>query len=263
MDKENLRIPIAIVIAGIFIAGAVYLSNNTPRSENSTETATTQKNQSYTKIRSISATDHIVGNPDANIAIVEYSDTECPACKSFHNTMNRIVTEYAKDGKVAWVYRNMPIDQLHSKSRKEAEAAECVGSLGGPVSYWKMLNNIYAITPSNNELEAAELPKLAVAAGVKLSDFNTCWNSGKMAEKIEQDFEDGFAAMNTESLSGTPLSIIILRKPLSFKATASIQNTFAKMGGIEISDDGKMLGMSGAMPYEVVKMLIEMVLSDK
>src|SRR6185436_7093141 len=75
--------------------------------------------------------DHILGNPNAEVIMVEYSDLECPFCKEFHSTLRRVMNEYGKDGKVAWVYRHFPIDSLHPKARKEAEATECAAELGG------------------------------------------------------------------------------------------------------------------------------------
>lgn len=259
MKNENLRIPIAIVVAGVLIAGAVYLSNATPKTAKTDDQKNQPKTeQSFTKIRPVSAADHIVGNLNANVIFVEYSDTECPFCKRFHGVMNQVASEYAKDGKVAWVYRHMPIDQLHPKSRNESAATECVASLGGENAFWKMLNGIYSITPGNNQLDPAELPKLATAAGVKLADFNSCLASGKFNDKVEADFQDGLVA--TDNMPGTPNSIIILKKPLSESDAANLNSTFVKMGGIGISSDRTMLNMSGAMPYEIVKMLIELAL---
>ncbi len=74
--------------------------------------------------------DHIRGNPDAPVTLVEYSDFECPFCKRFHPTVKRIVDEYG--GRVRWVYRHFPLDEIHPvKARREAAAAECAAELGG------------------------------------------------------------------------------------------------------------------------------------
>ena len=145
MNTENLKIPIAIVIAGLFISLAVYMSNVAPRqsADNANQTKQIPTDYTFTQIRPVTDKDHIVGNPGADIVFVEHSDTECPYCKNFHTTMNKIMTEYAKGGKVAWVYRYMPIDELHSKSRNEAEASECVASLAGEKGFWIFLNKFY------------------------------------------------------------------------------------------------------------------------
>lgn len=97
--------------------------------------------------------DHIAGNPGAELLIVEYSDPECPFCKRFHATMLQVMSEYGKDGKVAWVYRHFPLDSIHSKARREAEAVECAGELGGNDKLWEYLNKLEEITPANNQLD--------------------------------------------------------------------------------------------------------------
>lgn len=108
-------------------------------------TETVQEN-----IRGLQPDDHILGNPDAEIIIVEYSDAECPFCKSFHLTLHQVVDQY--QGKVAWVYRHWPIPQLHPKAPKEAEAFECAGALGGNDMFWKYADKVLETTRSNNTL---------------------------------------------------------------------------------------------------------------
>ena len=92
--------------------------------------------------------DYIFGNPEAEIKIVEFSDLECPFCKSFHVTLHQVVQEY--DGKVAWIYRHFPIDSRHPKADAEAVAVECAGKLGGNEMFWKYIDKLFEVTPSNN-----------------------------------------------------------------------------------------------------------------
>src|SRR3989344_8705442 len=88
--KNKLSMPMAIIVAGILIAGAIYFSSVKPKD-------TTQLNQqieigdaSLENVRAINETDHIRGNINAPVKIVEYSDTECPFCKRFHTTMQQV-----------------------------------------------------------------------------------------------------------------------------------------------------------------------------
>ena len=100
---------------------------------NSTATATETREQVQKEpvgttdaVRPVTREDHIKGNPDAPIKIVEYSDFECPFCKRFHDTMNEVMSE-VDNGQVAWVFRHFPLDQLHPvKARAVAVASECV-----------------------------------------------------------------------------------------------------------------------------------------
>lgn len=220
----NYAIPFAIVVAGLAIAGAIFFSNgqkgilpNVPAQVSGTVDPVTQS-------------DHIVGNPDAKIVIVEYSDTECPFCKSFHPTMQRIMNDYGKDGQVAWVYRHFPLS-FHTKAPKEAEATECANKLGGNTKFWEYINRVFETTPGNNQLDVAELPKIAESAGLDVTAFNNCFNSGEMKTIVDKDIVSGTKA----GVSGTPYSVILVDKKV--------------VGGI-----------NGAQPYEAVKAQIDELL---
>jgi len=119
------------------------------------------------KMNPVTALDHIRGNPDAKVVMVEYSDTECPFCKVFHATMQQVMNDYGKDGRVAWVYRHFPIDSLHSKARKEAEAMECAYDQGGDEKFWSFTDRLYEVTTSNNGLDPNELYNIAKYVGLK------------------------------------------------------------------------------------------------
>jgi protein-disulfide isomerase len=116
-----------------------------------------EKGASKIDLDPVTEKDHIAGNPSADLILVEYSDPECPFCKKFHTTMLQVMDTYGKDGKVAWVYRHFPLDAIHSKARKEAEAIECAGELGGNDKLWAYLNKLEEITPANNQLDPSLL----------------------------------------------------------------------------------------------------------
>jgi protein-disulfide isomerase len=229
---EKLSVPIAIVLAGGLIGVALYFSNNKLNSE-SVKVPAGASSATEVQMRPVTSSDHILGNPNADILIVEYSDTECPYCKQFNTTLHRIIDEYGADGKVAWVYRHFPIDSLHPKARKEAEATECVNELGGASKFWQYLDLIYQTTNSNNSLDPAQLPKLAQQVGVDVTAFNTCLSSGKYADKVEADYQDAIKAGG----QGTPTSILITK-------------------------DGTKTPFQGAQPYENLKAVIDALLAS-
>lgn len=256
MSKENLRLPLAIVLAGLLIAIAIFLSNQAPKDNSATETKKTEAG--FYKIKPISASEHIIGNPNAEAVFVEFSDTECPFCKRFHTTMNQLVADYSKDGKLAWVYRHLPIDGLHSKSRKEAAAAECAGVLGGESTFWQYLNTIYEITPSNDGLDPSLLSKVATDLKLDATAFGKCLNSPEAASKVETYYQDGLVA--SSGLPGTPQSVVFLKKPLTESAENTINLAFSRIrASIEISPDRKVVNISGALPYEALKLFIDTV----
>jgi protein-disulfide isomerase len=230
-SKAFLTVPVAILIAGVLVAASIIYAvgrNSLPADVPADDVA----QGSVDKVRPVSVDEHIWGDAKAPVKIVEFSDTECPFCKMFHPTMKAVVENY--NGQIAWVYRHFPLDQIHPKARKEAEATECAGELGGNDKFWAYLDRLFEITPSNDGLNPAELPKIASHVGLKITDFNKCLNSGRYAKKVEDDYQDGLAA----GAGGTPYSIVIL-------------------------PDGKKIVISGAQPLDNVKKILDLVLRAK
>ncbi len=179
----------------------------------------------------IGPTDHIMGNPAAPVKVIEYSDLECPFCKEFQPTMQKIVSDYA--GQVAWVFREFPLAQLHPKAPHEAEAAECAAEVGGNDGFWAFINRLYAVTPSNNGLDPAQLPQIAADVNLDASKFATCLSSGKYASVVAA------SAAEAQSIGaqGTPFSVVITKS-------------------------GKLSVLNGAYPYAQVKAVIDQALQS-
>lgn len=197
--NDTNKIIMAIVLVGFLIAGSILLKDS-KRPESNTEN-TVQKVE-IENIREVSQDEHILGNKEAEIFIVEYSDTECPFCKVFHNTMHKIITE---NPKVAWVYRHYPIPQLHQKAFNEALATECAWEWGGNDLFWSYTDEIYKRTESNDKLPVEELTQIAVDLQMNVSTFTECLESEKYAKKVENDVLDGEKA----GVQGTPTSFIV------------------------------------------------------
>jgi protein-disulfide isomerase len=244
-SKQNLlTIPTAIVIAGAIIAGSIIYVMK-PGTSGTAANPLVQAPQIM--VKPVTASDHILGNPNAKIKIVEYSDTSCPYCKVFHNTMRKLMNEYGASGNVAWVYRSFPIDKpgtlpdggiLHPNAGREAQALECAASLGGNDKFWAYTNRLYEITPSvtgatPNGLDQAELPKIAEFVGLNVKEFKDCLDSGRFKDKVEQQYQDGLNI----GIEGTPSSIMI-------------------------TPDGKNVPIPGAEPYDSLKAAIDAVLAQ-
>lgn len=233
----TLTMPIAIVIAGVLIAGAIFLGL---RSNNPSTAGTAQQPQQVAQatgdlkqMKAIASDDHIRGNPNAPVKIVEYSDMECPFCKRFHETMKQVSTEYGDQ--VAWVYRHFPLDQLHSKARKEAVATECAAEQGGNTAFWKYMDRWFELTPSNNQTDIdTVLPQIAREIGLDTTKFATCLASKKYDAHIEENVQNATATGG----NGTPWSIVV-------------------------GKNGKQYPLSGAQPLEAVKQLIDLAKQGK
>jgi len=270
MEKNSLSIPVAIVIAGIIIAGAVFFSNNKGPAQNRAETGNGPDSNGAQdmelEIKPVSAEDHVLGRPDAPVIIVEYSDTECPFCKRFHTTMNSLVSsEFGKSGKLAWVYRHFPLwkeeggrPALHSRAGKEAEALECAGKIGGNGKFWEYTNRLYEITPANNQLDPAELPKIAAEVGLNANAFNACLSSSEFAAKVDSQYTEA----RDIGATGTPFSVIVASKPFDRKKISDVINGLSAQYGSSLSffsfsSDNRRIGMSGSQPEPIVKAIIE------
>ncbi len=207
MEEKNksLAVPIAIIVAGLLIAGTI-LYTNIKSDKKGVEVGDQGKFAPVDiKIRPVDETDHLIGDPNALVKVIEYSDFECPFCKVFHGTMQAIMqSELGRSGKVAWVFRNFPIVRLHSKAMEEAEAAECAGKIGGNLKFWEYANKIFEITPSNNQLDLAELPKIAEQIGLDKTQFQACMNSDETLERIKKDLADAVEGGG----AGTPWTVV-------------------------------------------------------
>ena len=143
------------------------------------------------------AVDHIRGNPDAAISVIEYSDFECPFCSRNHPTMQQIVDTYGDD--VNWVYRHYPLP-FHPNAQKAAEASECAADLGGNDKFWEMADMIMEKGSDNTQLES-----YAAAIGLNAAKFKECLDSGTTAARIQSDTAEGSAA----GVNGTPGNIVL------------------------------------------------------
>ncbi|KKS02690.1 MAG: Sodium/proton antiporter [candidate division WWE3 bacterium GW2011_GWF2_41_45] len=82
----------------------------------------------------LSDADYVRGDKSSRVLLFEYSDYDCPFCKRVHPTLQKLLDDNA--GKVAWIYRQFPLDQLHPTARSKSEAALCAGKLGGNDAFW-------------------------------------------------------------------------------------------------------------------------------
>jgi protein-disulfide isomerase len=263
--KSQLTVPMSIIAAGCIIALGIFLSGDKSPLPSQQETPSADLQTTSITIRPVAADDHILGNPNAKVVFVEYSDMECPFCKTYHPTLTRILDEYGKSGDFAWVYRQFPITELHPKARKESEAVLCAGNLGGNDAFWGYTKKIFAITPSNNGLDPKLLITTAGQQGLNEKAFQTCLDSGKMAEAVEKDYQDGLKA----GVRGTPHTIAVLQKPLTEKTKKTLSPLFEKYrdryGQLPIffGEDGRSVGISGGMPYDVLKKTLDILIATQ
>src|SRR5680860_1903775 len=194
---------VAITIAGSFIYQKSFITKNMP---NLVKQAIEDMNPNPNKMAPVTKDDHILGSIDAPVKLVVYTDLECPYCKVFHNYISELKDNYIKDGKIAVIYRNMPLDQLHTKARPEAIATECAAKLGGNDKYWSFVDKIMEKTPSNDGLDLNLLSQFATELSLDKTAFETCLTNKDIAQKIIDQETNGQEA----GAQGTPYPLVVL-----------------------------------------------------
>ena len=223
-------LPIAIIIGFAMIAIAIFFTNQSGgtanQGANQTPEATPDELTDGTA-RTIDETDYVLGNPNAPILMIEYSDYDCPFCKKYHRTMHQIMDEYGVTGKIAWVYRQFPLAQLHPNSPKVSEAALCVGDIGGNDAFWTFSDLVFEGRALDQATNVTKLAQYAEDSGIQRSQYLTCVDEGRMEKAVEDSIRDGFDA----GARGTPYTIL-------------------RVGNQEAV-------INGAQPYDTVKGIVE------
>lgn len=205
-QKSSAAIPIAIICGFGMIALAIYFTGGKNQTPTPIQNAGDQAQVAATDSpRPVDETDYIRGNPNAPILLIEYSDYDCPFCKQYHDTMNQIMDEKGVTGRVAWVYRQFPVAQLHPNSPKISEAALCVGDIGGNDSFWQFTDLIFEQRDATDPTNVTLLPDYAEASGVDKAAYIECMSSGRMAPAVVASAEDAYNA----GARGTPYTVVV------------------------------------------------------
>ena len=152
------------------------------------------------------------GPENALVTIIEFSDFQCPFCKSFFDQTQPIVFATYGD-RVRYVFRDFPIASLHPQAPKAAEAAQCAFDQG---KFWEYHDVLFR---NPGLLDVASLKTHATTLGLNGSTFNVCLDSGKYTQEVQKDFDDGRAY----GVTGTPTFFINGRKLVGAQPYSAIQ----------------------------------------
>lgn len=214
-SRGSITLPGAIIIAGAIVAIAIIWTQRPAGGP--TKILNIPSSTAASNMAPVTSADHILGNPDAPIKIVEYSDPSCPFCKTFNQTMTRIMDQYGPTGKVAWVYRQFPLDKpdangsiLHPNSGRQATALECAAYMGGNTAFFAFEKKWYELFPidgANRSRVEDDVDLLAAAksAGLAESAFKACLDSDRFRAKLDRSYAEGLSA----GVTGTPYTVIV------------------------------------------------------
>ncbi|MEK7642272.1 MAG: DsbA family protein [Patescibacteria group bacterium] len=141
--------------------------------------------------------DNVKGNKDAKVVLMEYSDFQCPACKSYYPIIRQLVTEFG--GEIAFVYRHFPLTSIHPNAEFAARAAEAAGKQG---KFWEMHDLLFEKQgewASSNDIVKI-FADYAILLTLDKEKFDTDWRSKEIKNLVSAQRVHAVKS----GLSGTP-----------------------------------------------------------
>jgi protein-disulfide isomerase len=132
------------------------------------------------------------GAKDAPVTIVEFSDFQCPYCKTANATVKQVLDRYP--GKVRLVFRDFPLVSIHPQAPKAHEAARCAAEQG---KFWEYHDLLFERSP---KMSPPELKQYAKDLKLDAAAFDQCLDSGKHTAAVDKDTQEGLGL----GLTGTP-----------------------------------------------------------
>ena len=136
--------------------------------------------------------DHIQGDPDARVVLVEYGDYQCPYCGQAYGVVKRLQSRFGRD--LALVFRNFPLVDSHPQAMNAATVAEFAGSRGG---FWEAHDALYENQRALGPPFYAELMR---ELGLPLQGLQQAFDSGEFTARIQSDLDGGVRS----GVNGTP-----------------------------------------------------------
>lgn len=212
MENKSILLVIAsILLSGMMIASAILYNGAQSRANDNNSalnTAPQQDQNDPIDARNISVdlsedTPYLGSKSKAQIAIIEFSDFECPFCKKFHDESRKeIIEQYIDTDKAILAWKDYPLDFHDPLATKQAIAAQCVYEQKGNQAYFEYVDLIFANTKSGGEgMKESKLNELASEIqDLDNSKFDTCLKEEKTLDKVKADMD--FA--NKNGVNGTP-----------------------------------------------------------
>src|SRR3972149_2656664 len=191
-----------VLLAVVIIAGFFVLKPSGGTGAVVGNTDTGSNNQPSINANSlIEDNDPVLGDPNAGITILEFSDFQCPFCaRAFEGAVADFkASSYFANGEVNLIYKQFPLNSIHPQAQKAAEASLCADAQG---KFWEMHDTLFT---NQQALDVASLKSYAQQLGLNTGDFNSCLDSGDSASEVSKETAQATAAGGR----GTPFFIIV------------------------------------------------------
>lgn len=201
-DYAKFLLPGAILLAALLISGTLIFTRG-QSGPGTAQIGNTPREQGKPVDIKINSDDHVLGNKDAKVTVVEYADFRCPFCERFYTqTEKQLIADYVNAGKVRFIFRNFAF--LGQQSTWASEAAECANEQGKYWEYYNWLFGNQAPESNLNYYSKANLTKYAGQVGLDAVQFASCLNSDKYAKRVADDLASGKAV----GVTGTPTTFV-------------------------------------------------------
>jgi protein-disulfide isomerase len=136
--------------------------------------------------------DHVRGPDDAPVTLVEYGDFQCPYCGQAESVIRELLASFGDD--VRYVWRNLPLNDVHGNAQLAAEASEAAAAQG---KFWEMYD---ALLSHQDELSPRDLGRHAEGLGLDMDRFWDDLRHHEYAPRVSEDV----ASADASGVSGTP-----------------------------------------------------------
>lgn len=193
MDKRFLGILIGaiLVLVGVFVFTA-------PKDEKSVDLG------SNGNLYTIQSYDHVRGKKDSKVILIEYGDFQCPSCLAYFPYGRQTFEKYGD--KIAFIYRQFPLTQIHPNAMSAARAAEAAAKQN---KFWEMHDKLYETQSSwaNNAMNASKnFESLAKDLSLNIDQFKTDYASSEVNDRINTSINNG----NKQGVTGTPTLFLVV-----------------------------------------------------
>lgn len=235
--NSNFAIILLIIIgfAAGFFTGSLWTENQSlrgggaaaPTAQQPTAQAPTVPQEptqdQLALVPEVTERDHIRGNVNAPITLIEYSDFQCPFCQGFSDTVEQVLEEYSDE--VRLIYRHFPLG-FHPQAQELAEVSECIADINGPDAFWQFHDAIFEINTAS--INAGTGQEVVEQLGYVYDPIQTCLDEERFTQYVMDQMDGG----STAGVSGTP-------------------------GTILVTNNGEYELINGALPFEQVQTIIE------
>lgn len=198
---------VILLVLGYFIGNVLPITGNIYQVGTGTTTVQTgTEQQQTTKVELSPDDDPKLGNDNAPVQVYEFSDFQCPFCRKFYTEgFSQLEDEYISTGKVLFVYKDFPLEQIHPSANIAAQYSQCANEQGKWNEFHRTVfeeQNVLdgGTVRSTVQFDENELKDWAEKAGLDMTELASCVSSGKYESEVQSDLQEGISS----GVSGTP-----------------------------------------------------------